>query len=126
MTPQEFTLMKQRIEMQYRDDMAAIERAWVLLNGSKPPDSLIDAPEDGRMRSAAELGIMTSGVMDSTHRGEHKSKRGAMTDEQKKERKREYMRTYLAKRAKEGKPIAKKKFDALLLRKPEEVNGIHE
>lgn len=136
MTTEEFKQMREKIEMQYRDDMAAIERAWTLLNGTRPPEGLVDfqPPEErggginheGRMRSAAELGIMTSGAMDSTHRGAHKQKHGTMTDEEKKERKREYMRRYMAKRVKEGKPIAKKKFDALLLRKPVEANVVHE
>lgn len=134
MTTEEFKQMREKIEMQYRDDMAAIERAWTLLNGTRPPEGLVDfqPPEErggginheGRMRSAAELGIPPASQIDQ--RTAVRTRHSNENDDEKKARKKAYMKAYWAKRAKGGKPIAKKKFDALLLRKPVEANGVHE
>lgn len=126
MTIEEFKMLKEKIESAYRDDMAALERVWKLMNGSTPPDGLVDfEPARIPMRSAEALGIPPASQID--HSVGARGKRGGMTDEEKKERKKEYMRRYWAKRAKAGKDdlktIPKKKFSKLLLKHPLEANG---
>lgn len=101
MTSAEYLQAKEAIEQKYKEDMAAIERAWIIINGTRAPDGVID-PEDVHrvgVHSAEALGIPSSGRIEEGHRTYKKreSLKG-LSAEEKKEHKRAYMKAYLAKR----------------------------
>ncbi len=104
MTPQDYLRAKEAIEAKYRDDMAAIERAWTIIHGTKAPDGVVEPEEQPGLHSAADLGIHTAARSEDGHRQYKKRESLAgLTAEQKKAHKAAYMKTYLAKRRANGK-----------------------
>lgn len=102
MTKQEYQQAVEAIDMKYREDRAALERVWILLNGSKAPDGIAEPGESDRvgLMNGEDLpGVIPGGSMKSGYvaRGVRKSLKGLSADE-KKARKAAYMKAYLAKR----------------------------
>ena len=92
MTRQEFSALKEKIEMQYREDMAALERVYSLCNAA---ESLVvlDDPEPAIANgvvSAATLGIDTKPQIFKKRR----SLKG-LSPEERRKAKSEYMKEYL-------------------------------
>ncbi len=100
MTNAEYVRAKEAIEERYRDDMAALERVWVILSGSKPPDGIVEASATDRvhMRSAESLGIPTATSIDQMTAPRRRQSYKGLSLEEKKARKAEYMKAYTARR----------------------------
>lgn len=95
MTQNEYAQAVEAIDVKYREDRAALERVWILLNGSKAPDSLVDVAGSDRvvMRSAEELGIPPAAAID-----QRTAVRATHLSEGAKAKKKAYMKAYWEKR----------------------------
>lgn len=108
MTKQEYEQAVEAIDVKYREDRAALDRVWVLLNGSTAPDGVVNAADTERVRliNGEDLpGVMTGGSPAAGFNRETTIRRSykGLSPEEKKARKAEYMKTYLAKRKAKGK-----------------------
>ena len=64
MTRQEYAQAIESIDAKYREDRAALERVWILLNGSTAPDGIVDVRASDRvgLMNGADLpGVITGG-----------------------------------------------------------------
>ncbi len=57
MTKDDYLRAKEGIESKYREDMATIERAWIIIHGSKPPDGIVEPEAEPGLHSAEDLGV---------------------------------------------------------------------
>ncbi len=103
MTKQEYQLAIEAIERKYLEDRAAMERAWLIMNGSQPPDGVVDVnggEHVGLINGADLRGAITGGSPSSEFTRqtiERKSLKG-LSPEQKKARRAAYMKTYWLKK----------------------------
>jgi len=139
MTRTEYDNIREMIESRFRKDMAALERVWFTINGCNPPDSPLAletrekepppyplAHGEG-LRSAESIGAQSAARIADTHRRPYKKRGFGLSDEEKKERKKAYMKAYWLKRRKgssNGHELSPGKFNKFLANKPHAAGGI--
>ena len=106
MTGAEYQRLKEMFETRFRQDMAALERIWFAIHGANPPDSVVKLAVE--RDPAAVPAADPAPVGDPTTRSwpeERKLRKKIILTPARREKKREYMRRWLAKRkaAKAGK-----------------------
>lgn len=103
MTKLEYNQAIEAIDVKYREDRAALERVWILLNGSKAPDGVIEVNGSERVHlmNGADLpGVVTGGSPSSAFGREGTERRSlkGLSPDEKKARKAAYMKAYMARR----------------------------
>ncbi len=103
MNKQEYQQAIEAIDVKYREDRAALERVWILLNGRAAPDGIVDVHGSDRVHlmNGADLpGVITGGSPSSAFGREATARRSlkGLSPEEKKARKAAYMKAYMAKR----------------------------
>jgi len=97
MTKNEYLSIKAAIERKHLETMAALETVYAFTNGENAPDSVVALRDAAISEDEARPDV--SAGLDA----ERPRRRSKLSEAEKKEKKREYMKRYLAKKKLESK-----------------------